>query len=359
MTDTQAAVEASARLGGQLSHGEVSAFCTQLAMILKSGIAIDEGISIMLEDQSGTQGKNILSVIKSHVELHEPLYKALETTGVFPEYVVRMVEIGERSGRLDEVAESLSEYYEREENVSRSLKSAVAYPLVMITMMVLVIGVLVVKVLPVFNEVFLQLGSEMSGFSKGIMNAGGAIAGVSAAIAIIAVVVLVVMTLMRRTKGGREAIGKAGAHFFLTRKLNGKIASGRFASAMSLMLSSGLDTDHSLEMTERLIENPVIRKKLSRCRELVEGGGSFSDAITQTGIFSGVYARMVSVGFKTGSADTVMSKVAARYEDEVDTQLSNTISILEPTLVAILSIIVGMILLSVMLPLMGIMSSIG
>lgn len=346
-------------VSGLLSNSEISTFCAQVAMIMKSGISVGEGISIMFEDMKNAEGKEILGVILEHVEMGEPIFMALAATDKFPKYVVSMVEIGEQAGKLDEVLESLCLYYEREEGISKSIKNAVTYPLVMIAMMVLVISVLVVKVLPIFGQVFKQLGSEMSGISVSIMNIGASISKYSVVILGVAIIAVVGFILLKRTAGGRDKLARFNASFFATKKLSAKIASGRFASAMSLMLSSGLDTDQSLDMVTNLVDNAYIREKIKSCKEHINDGASFSDALVKSEIFTGVYARMISVGFKTGSVDTVMKKLADRYEGEVDTQINGMISILEPTLVAILSIIVGMILLSVILPLMGIMSSIG
>ena len=125
------------------------------------------------------------------------------------------------------------------------------------------------------------------------------------------------------------------------------------------MLASGLDTDQSLDMVHKLIDNEFIQEKITACKGYINEGVGFAESMVKADIFTGIYARMISVGFKTGSVDTVMKKLAERYEEEVDSHIAGIISILEPTLVAVLSIIVGMILLSVMLPLMGIMSSIG
>lgn len=341
-----------------LSLGEISAFCAQIAMIMKSGIPMAEGISIMCEDMKNSEGKAILESIREQVETGEPLYVALGATGKFPKYVVDMTEIGETTGRLDEVMDSLYTYYEREEAIAKSIRNAVTYPLIMVVMMVLVVTVLIVKVLPIFNQVFVQLGSEMTGFSRTVMNLGQLI-GRYSFVLIGVVVVLAVWLIMRKTEGGRKTLQKWNASFFATKKLNAKIASGRFASAMSLMLASGLDTDQSLDMVYKLVDNDYIKEKIAACKQHITDGANFSDALVRADIFTGVYARMVSVGFKTGSVDTVMAKLAERYEEEVDTDIGNIIAVLEPTLVAILSIVVGMILLSVMLPLMGIMSSIG
>ena len=126
-----------------------------------------------------------------------------------------------------------------------------------------------------------------------------------------------------------------------------------------MMLSSGLDVDQSLDMAANLVDDIKTQEKISRMKQQMAQGASFAEALLETQLFSSVYARMITVGFKTGSADAVMKKIADRYEEEIDETISKLLGVLEPTLVAVLSVIVGMILLSVMLPLMGIMSSIG
>jgi len=158
------------------------------------------------------------------------------------------------------------------------------------------------------------------------------------------------------TEGGRRVLSRVRASFFLTRGVHEKIASGHFASAMALTLSSGLDVDQSLEMAYKLVQTPSVREKIERCRTYMSEGTTFSEALIKVGIFSGLYAGMVSVAFKTGALDSVMEKLAARYEDDVNVQITRIISVVEPSLVIALSVIVGMILLSVMLPLMGIMA---
>lgn len=342
-----------------LRPNEISAFCTQIAMILKSGIPVSEGIGIMAEDVKNLQGRQLLEAVHEQVDAGYPLHQALRAARHFPKYMVDMVEIGEATGKLDNVMDSLCDYYEREESVAKSVKSAVTYPLIMIAMMLLVITVLIVKVMPIFNEVFLGLGSEMTGFSRSVLALGQGIGRYSFVIVGAVAVLIVLFSLLRLTRGGRALLDSIRYNSPFTRGLYSKIASGRFASAMALMLASGLDTDQSLEMVRRLIDNKPMQQKIDRCKDYLSKGSTFSEALMRSEIFTGVYARMVTVAFKTGSLDGVMQKLADRYEEEVNTRISGIISVLEPTLVAILSIVVGMILLSVMLPLMGIMSSIG
>ena len=127
---------------------------------------------------------------------------------------------------------------------------------------------------------------------------------------------------------------------------------------MALTLSSGLNPERSLELVTALNDDPVFDGKLARCQEAVNEGEDLSQALFHAGMFTGVYARMASIGAKTGSMDQVMEQIADLYQDDIDTRMNNMLAVLEPTLVIMLSLIVGVILLSVMLPLMGIMSGI-
>ena len=316
----------------QLSNTELSSFCNQMALILKSGISSIEGISIMLEESQSNSEKVILQKIYDTLLETGSLFKALETSAVFPSYLLHMVEIGEQAGRLDDVMKSLSLHYEREENISRSIRSAVTYPLIMICMMTAVILILITKVMPIFNQVFAQLGQEMTGFSRGLLSIGAAV-------------------------NGRKIFASFSKHIPALRRLYEKTSSCRFADCMALTLSSGLNPDYCTELAENLIEDEEFRKKIASCRQMMSEGSEFSTALTQVGIFSGIYGRMTNLAARTGALDTVMGEIAEKYEEEIDNRLTSIISILEPTLVIILSVIVGIILFSVMLPLMGIMSS--
>lgn len=341
-----------------LSAEETTAFCAQTAMILKAGIPLAEGLSIMRQDTSPGDGREIMDVLAKAADDGAPLHEALEAAGCFPSHVVEMARIGSESGRLDEVMDYLAQYYERENSVAKSVRSAVTYPLVMIGMMLLVIGVLIIRVMPIFRQVLTQLGGEMAPFAQGVMELGAAAGNYSAVIVAVIAAAALLLWASTKSQGGRERLARFRASFFATRGLSEQISSGRFASAMALMLSSGLDTDRAVELSLGLIDNPRVRAKIEEVRSLMAGGSPFSKALEDTGVFSRVYSRMLSVGFKTGSMDAVMRRLADRYQEETDTKITGLVAMIEPSLVAVFSVIVGMLLISVMLPLMGIMSSI-
>ncbi len=340
-----------------LSNTEISAFCSQMAMILGSGISSLEGVTLMLEETKDNEERALLTSINETLVSTGSFHTAIEETKAFPDYMLHMVEIGEFTGHLDNVMRALAAHYEREASISQSIKSAVTYPLIMVCMMLLVILILITKVMPIFNQVFRQLGSEMTGLSRAILNIGTVINRYSVVLIVLIAVIVLLVLYFAKTKRGRRQIRAFSAHFAWTRSYTEKIAACRFASGMSLTLSSGMSPDECLDYAEKLIDNAPFREKIDACKKAIAEGADLSHALLDAGVFSGVYARMVSIGSKTGVLDEVMQDIADKYQEEVDQKFAGIIATLEPTLVIVLSLIVGLILLSVMLPLMGIMSS--
>lgn len=343
----------------RLSNQEIASFCSQTAMLFQAGIAPIEGMHILLNDSASTEGRQILETILHTCEQGEPFGKALAAAEVFPDYVLHMIALGEESGNLDDVMQSLADYYEREDAISASIRNAVAYPFLMIGIMMLVIFVLLGKVMPIFNQVFIQLGSEMSGLSASLLHLGNSLNRYSLVILLVLAALVLIFLLAAKTKPGQRLTRRFLSVFPLTRGFYAKMAAARFAGGMALAISSGMDTFSSLDLVAELTDHKGMQEKIAACRKSIEEGANLSEALTSSGIFSNLYSRMVAVGFKTGSIDTVMQKIADQYDRETEQKIHSIISILEPTLVIILSLIVGMVLLSVIFPLMGIMSSIG
>ena len=339
-----------------LSAEELSAFSLQLSLTVKTGIPLSEAIMILMEDAETKSAKDLLGKILAELEIGGTLSDALKNTGVFPIYMTQMIEIGEASGRLDHVLESLYKYYSREDNISKSAKSAITYPAIMLIILVAIIMIMVTQVLPIFNQVFDTLGGEMNNLARGAMRLGEIISNYSVVLVTIVVVLAIIIIVMRFTPNGRNSLLQLGQKIF--RKLSDRMASAKFASGMALMLASGLDIDRSVELTLPLMTNKKMHEKVTNLKNLTEEGNGFSESVVKTGIFSGMQARMLSLGFKSGNLDVVMDQIADDYEREVDEKLENLISVIEPTMVAILCVIVGLILLSAMLPLLGVMSSI-
>lgn len=342
-----------------LSNEEIASFCSQAAMLFQAGITPSEGMQLMLTDAKSADAHRLLQSILDVCMEGEPFYKALDATGVFPDYVIQMLNLGEESGNLDVCMLSLAAYYEKEQNIADSVKNAVAYPAVMLIMMFVVIFVLLGKVMPIFNQVYIELGSEMTGFPASLLKLGSTLSNYSIAIFAILCVLAALCLFCARVPAGRKAAARFFQKLPLTRRFYESVACQRFASGMAMTLRSGMDTFSSLDMISRLTGSSDMSRKIDLCKTSLQNGDSFAEALTASGIFNHLYAQMVGIGFRSGNIDNVLDKIAENYEKETERRITGIISILEPTLVIILSVIVGLILLSVILPLMGIMTSIG
>ena len=151
-----------------LSNEEIASFCNQAAMLFQAGIPPVEGMAILQSDAQSPEGKAIFDQILTVCRQGESFHKALEATGVFPDYCLHMIALGEESGNLDVCMNSLADYYEKEDAIANSIRDAVTYPFIMIAMMAAVIVVLVSRVMPIFEQVYVELGSEMTGFAASL-----------------------------------------------------------------------------------------------------------------------------------------------------------------------------------------------
>ena len=224
-------------------------------------------------------------------------------------------------------------------------------------MMAAVIVILLVKVMPIFQQVFRQLGTEMTGFSRALMGLGTALNRYSILFIVLLLLVIAAAFAGTHTAGGRRFFRKIGLHFSRIRSMQEQLSVCRFASGMAISLKSGLTQEQSLELTERLIEDTDFCKKLEACRNGLSEGQDLAALLHQEQILTGVYARMASIGARTGELDAVLERIADLCQEDLDDRMNRTLAVLEPTLVITLSLIVGVILLSAMLPLMGILSS--
>lgn len=334
-----------------LSESEISVFCQQISMVIKAGLPTYYGISILRDEASDTFTRDFLNQIYEPMEKGVTLGEALADTRAFPEYMVDMIRLGEATGRLEEVLDSLSTYYQREADIKAGIRHAVTYPLIMTIMMLVVIIVIITQVVPVFSQIYEQLGSGLTGSALMLMKVSNFLNQYMLTFVLVVVALAIAAFIFFRTPVGKV--------LFQGRGLSMSIAASRFANCMYLALSSGLDTDRSLEMAEKLIDNPYMLEKINQCKKHIQNGEPFIKSLLLSGIFSKMYGSLMTIGFKTGSMDDIMQKISISYEEETDEKLRHFISILEPTLIVILSFFIGLILISFLLPLLGIMSSIG
>ena len=340
----------------KLNNRELFQFCEQFSIMLRSGMSAIEGLTILNDDSQTERGKEILTFLSKDMEESGSLAHAMEQSGAFPASAAAYVRTGEETGCLDEVMKGLSAFYAKEIQITDQIQSAVAYPLVMLGMMTAVIVILLVKVLPVFRQVFRQLGLEMSWISGALLGIGETLSRYSTAfLVLLAAMIGFILFLVLHPKG-QELIRKIVCRFPGMKEIPVNLDYSRLCQCISLGIRSGLSPELCVELAGVVVTQTEIREKLASIQKQLAEGYGFTEAITESGLFKAMELRLISLGFQAGASDEVMEKLAEQYEEKSTDSVSHIVSILEPTIVIVLSILVGLVLLSVMMPLLGLLS---
>ena len=340
-----------------MSSAELSGFCGQVALILEAGLPLYDGMETLAEADSASAHASMYREVSRGVTQTGSLYDALKEDPRWPSYLTEMVGVGERSGELERVMRGLEEYYAREDRIRSSIVGAVTYPLVLGAMLVVIVLIMLWKVLPIFQRVLAGMGTSMTGSGGTLMRAGAALGWVRLVLvgaAVAAVMAVLVMLRTRKADAVRQWIYKV---FPPIRRISRKLSASRVASVLSMMISGGFPMEEALGMTSRVLTDPEAAKKVEQVRGGMEEGKLFAEALGETGLFEELEERMIRMGSATGREDQVLKKVADLYEEQAEGEISQTVSIIEPTLVALLSVVIGGVLLSVMLPMAGILST--
>lgn len=342
-----------------MSSEELSSFCDQIALMLSSGMTLRDGIEMLAEDEMKGNDK---------VHPYTNLYKVVDETGSlyiamkeneeeWPSYMIEMVDIGEQTGRLEDIMVSLSTYYQREGRIRSAAVSAITYPLVLGVMLVVIIGILLWRVLPIFRRVLASLGVDSSSSGSVLMQVGAWAGWIVLGLIGLVVLAVIVIVILTKTKLKDKTLSFLKNLFPPVRKLSEKLSASRVAGILGLMMQSGFPMENALEMAPAALADQESVDKVKFIREEMKKGLTFQEALSKSGLFADFYNRMVKVGAASGHEPQVMEKIAEIYEEQVEDGLDHLISIVEPTLVALLSIVIGAILLSVMLPMAGVLGS--
>ena len=343
----------------KLTHDETAYFCEQLALMLNAGMQLSSGIEVLCEDIDDKRIISICSSLLDDLNNDETLAQAMESSTVFPDYVIKMVRIGEVTGELENVLVGLAHYYEERAELNRMVRSAVLHPMMLLVMMTAVIVVLIVLVLPMFGDIFSQFDSSIS---ESVQLTVDVAYGVGTAMLIVLVVIIAaaaVIAILSNFSGFRHKLSSFLAVFPLTSKISRSFSLSKIAGAMSMMVSAGIAPDEMVEYAAELIDDKNLREKLEKCRERLLAGEYFADVIASSGIFPAVHARSLKIAYSSGSFEKAWRKLSDRCDEKATESAASIVSFIEPSIVIILATVIGAILLTVMIPLMNIMSVMG
>ena len=328
---------------------ELSSFCSEIALMLGAGMPLYAGMEALEKTYEQDAHADLYHKVSETLTQTGSLRDALEETHAFPTYLVEMCGIGERTGHLEDVMQGLSAYYERESRIRQAVLSV---------MMVLILMVLILKVMPVFRRVLGSMGVAMTATGSMMMNVGTVIGWVVLALVLVFALAALICVLLLKSGRREQVLAGLKKAFPPLRRLSMRLASSRAASVLAMMLSSGFPLEQALEMVPLVLPDAEAAGEIAKIREKMGEGVSFSDALTGSAMFDEIHRQMLRMGIAAGREDQVMSKIAQTYEQQVEEGISGLVSIIEPTMVAALSVVIGAVLLSVMMPMAGIISSI-
>src|SRR2546423_2522285 len=339
--------------GGSVTAKELAVFTRQFSVMIDAGLPLVQCLEILAGQQENKLFQKVLTGTRAAVEGGATLSMAMrQYPKVFDPLYVNMVEAGETGGILDTILQRLSSYIEKNVKLQRAVKSALVYPVGVISVAAGVITLLLWKVVPIFATLFAGLGVALPLPTRiviGLSNFIGSVFGLLIFVALGAAAFG--MKVWYGTAQGRYAIDATILRLPLVGMLMRKIAVARFTRTLGTLISSGVPILEGLDITAKTAGNAVVERSLQKVRKALEEGKSLTDPLRETAVFPGMVTQMIGVGEQTGAMDAMLQKIADFYEEEVDAAVKDLLTALEPVMIVFLGLVVGGVVISMYLPL--------
>ena len=339
--------------GAGVDQRELAIFTRQFSVMIDAGLPLVQCLEILAGQQDNKTFQKILNNVRASVEGGATLSASMKLhEKIFDPLYYNMVEAGETGGILDTILQRLSLYIEKNVKLKRAVKSAMIYPIAVLSIAAGVIILLLWKVVPIFTTLFNGLGADLPLPTRAVIamsNFVGSIYGLLIGIFIVGTIVAI--KFWQKTPLGRMTIDRMLLRAPVVGMVLRKIAVARFTRTLGTLISSGVPILEGLDITARTSGNAVIEKAISMTRTAVEQGRSLVEPLKETDVFPGMVTQMIGVGEQTGAMDAMLSKIADFYEDEVDAAVKDMLTAIEPIMIVFLGVVVGGVVISMYLPL--------
>ncbi|WP_205596474.1 type II secretion system F family protein [Wenzhouxiangella sp. XN201] len=338
--------------GSRIKPKDIAIFTRQLATMLYSGIPLVQSFGIIGQAAENPRLKKLINDIKNEVESGSTLAESLAKHPLyFDELYINLVEAGESAGVLDQVLDSLANYKERIESIKGKIKKAMFYPAAVMAVAIGVTALLLIMVIPQFEEIFQSFGADLPAFTRMVvsmsefMQAQGWMALVALVVGIVAMI-----QLRKRSQRFGHLIDRLSLKLPVVGSVLEKSALSRFASTLSTTFAAGVPLVDALKTVAGATGNIVYEDATLRIREDVATGHSLQLAMQQTGLFPPMMIQMTAIGEEAGSLDAMLDKVASFYEEEVNNTVDALSSLLEPVIIVFIGGVVGAMVVAMYLP---------
>ena len=338
-------------LKGRVKARDVVIFSRQFSTMISAGLPLIQCLDILASQEQNKAFSRVIRTIKEDIEGGSTLSDALRKhPKVFDDLFVNMIAAGEAGGILDTILNRLATYLEKSMKLKRKVKGAMTYPAVVLGLSVIIVTMLLVKVVPVFQNIFAGMGRELPFVTQSLINLSSFITDNS--LYIIGAIIIMIVALIRfyQTEKGRYLFDRMILKPPVIGALMRKVAIAKFTRTLSTLISSGVPILDGLEIVSRTSGNKIVEKALMETRKNISEGKTIAEPLAATTVFPPMVVQMIAVGEATGSLDSMLSKIADFYDDEVEVAVAAMTSMLEPMLMVFLGGVVGAIIVAMYLP---------
>ena len=361
ITAAKAKVEAAAKPAGKLgkaaSAKSLAVFTRQFSVMIDAGLPLVQCLDILGSQEDDKNFAAVILQTRSDVEGGASLADAMRKhPKTFDALFSNMVAAGEAGGILDTILKRLATYIEKAVKLKGQVKSAMIYPIAVIVIAALVVGVILWKVIPTFAQLFAGLGAELPLPTRVVIWLSESLVSYFPALAVAVVAFGWAFRTYYRTESGKRVIDGVTLKLPILGDIMRKIAVARFCRTLATLISSGVPILDGLEITARTSGNSVIEDGIMATRKSIERGETIAAPLKETSVFPPMVVQMIGVGEATGALDTMLAKIADFYEEEVDTAVAGLLTLLEPVMIALLGGVVGGIVIAMYLPIFDLIS---
>jgi type IV pilus assembly protein PilC len=339
--------------GGGVKSKELAIFTRQFSVMIDAGLPLVQCLEILASQQENKTFQKVLIGVRSAVEGGSNLSTAMKQyPKVFDPLYSNMVEAGETGGILDTILQRLSTYIEKNVKLKAAVKSALIYPIGVLTIAGGVITLLLWKVVPIFATLFAGLGVDLPLPTKIVIALSHFVGSIFGFLIVVGLAASIFgLKIWYGTPGGRYVLDSIVLKLPVLGILMRKIAVARFTRTLGTLISSGVPILEGLDITAKTSGNAVVERALNQVRKSLEEGKSLTEPLKESEVFPGMVTQMIAVGEQTGAMDAMLQKIADFYEDEVDVAVKDLLTALEPIMIVFLGLVVGGVVISMYLPL--------